>query len=90
MKNFVFMLLCLVMPTLAFAQVDTCRVASDVGTGGNLNDSVTAVIGRDPTFAKFNNTVFKLEPYGYYILTATITTPAHSNFRLEGDRKSVV
>ena len=84
MKNFGIVLLCALLPILALAQVDTVRVPSDAGSGGNLNTAIQNVINADPTGAQFSNTVFKLEPRGYYILVTTITTPAHSNFRLEG------
>ncbi len=84
MKKFGIVLLFAVLPVLAFAQTDTVRVASDVGSGGNLNTAVANVIAADPSFAQFNNTVFKLEANGFYILTGVIQTPPHSNFRLEG------
>ena len=62
------------------AQIDTVAVPSDLKTSteGNLNAAISGVINADPTGAKLSNTVFKLEPYGCYILTGTITTPPHS------------
>ena len=62
---------------LLSAAKDTIRVVSDAtaSTEGNLNAAISTVITADPTGAKLSNTVFKLEPYGYYILTGTITTP---------------
>ncbi len=57
----------------AFAQIDTVSVPSDVPPGeGNLNSAVEAAIDA----GALSNTVFALEPYGYYILTRTITIPA--------------
>jgi len=57
----------------AWTQPDTLNVPSDVPPGeGNLNKAVQAAI----TAGTLSNTVFKLEPYGYYILTSTITVPA--------------
>ena len=79
------MLLCSFLSVSVYAVgTDTVYVPSDAGSGGNLNNAITNVINADPTGAQLSNTVFKLEPYGYYILTQTITTPAGSYFRLEG------
>ena len=84
MKRFAIVLLCVFLPVLVFAGPDTVFVPTDAGSGGNLNTAVATVINADPTGAKLSNTVFKLEPYGYYILTGVISTPPHSLFRLEG------
>ncbi len=84
MKKFAFVLLCVFLSAQLLAQTDTVRVPSDAGAGGNLNTAVTNVINADPTGAQLSNTVFLLEPYGYYILTGVISTPAHSHFHLEG------
>ena len=84
MKQFVFVLLCAVLPISLFAQTDTVDVPSDAGSGGNLNTAIANVITADPTGAALSNTVFRLQPYGYYILTGTITTPAHAHLYLVG------
>lgn len=55
----------------AHAQTDTVTVPSDVSANGNLNRAVGAAI----TAGTLSNTVFALEPNGYYILTGTITVP---------------
>ncbi len=83
MKKLAIVLLCTFLTGSLFAQTDTVRVASDAGSGGNLNTAVSTVISADPTGAKLSNTVFMLEPYGYYILTGAISTPAGSHFHLE-------
>jgi Secretion system C-terminal sorting domain len=74
MKHCVYMLLCLaVLLSVSLYAADTVYVASDAlgSSGGNLNTAVTTAI----TAGTLSNTVFKLDPYGYYILTGTITVP---------------
>ena len=62
------------------AQTDTVTVPSDfpAGTEGNLNKAVQKAIDA----GSISTTVFKLEAYGYYILTGTITTPAGSHLTI--------
>ncbi len=91
MKYFVRLLLFLgvvMIPLVLQAQTDTIVVTSDLTTStqGNLNNAINTVIVADSVnhTNHFSNTVFMLQPYGYYILTGTITTPAHSHFYLEG------
>jgi hypothetical protein len=69
-----------------YAQTATVVVHSDLdnGTEGNLNTAINNVITADPTGNQLSNTVFQLEPYGYYILTSTITTPRHAHLYLVG------
>jgi hypothetical protein len=66
----------------AFAQTDTVAVPSDLTTAteGNLNKAVQKAIDA----GTISTTVFKLEPYGYYILTGTITTPVNSHLYIVG------
>ncbi|MGA9121103.1 MAG: T9SS type A sorting domain-containing protein [Bacteroidota bacterium] len=65
------LLLCIV--TTGMAQTDTVDVPSDRGHGeGGLNAAVSAAIGS----GTLSKTVFRLEPFGYYILDSTITVPA--------------
>ncbi|NMB83215.1 MAG: hypothetical protein GYA14_15510, partial [Ignavibacteria bacterium] len=60
------------LPFLIHGQT-VVKVASDnPPSEGNLNKAVTAAI----TAGTLNNTVFELEPYGYYVLTGTIGVPA--------------
>ena len=72
------------MPVLLCAQTDTIVVTSDLTTNteGNLNNAISQVINSDS--AHFSNYVFMLQPYGYYILTGTITTPVNQHFYLIG------
>ena len=88
MKKIVIALLFVVamLSVSLFAQTKVVNVVSDLtnGTEGNLNKAISSVITADPTGAQLSNTVFKLEAYGYYILTGTITTPAHSHLYLQG------
>ena len=76
------------VPVLLQAQTDTITVTSDLTTNteGNLNIAISQVIVADSLnhTNKFSNTVFKLEPYGYYILTGTITTPKHAKLTIVG------
>ena len=56
-----------------FGQSDTVLVQDFFDAGeGTLNDAVAAKIGA----GILSNTVFRLKPYGLYVLTATITVPA--------------
>jgi hypothetical protein len=56
-----------------FAQTDTVFVQSDILPGeGNLNTAVKTVTDA----GKLSNTVFMLEPFGYYVLIDSILVPA--------------
>ncbi len=90
MKHFLWSLLlaAIMIPVSLYAQTDTVVVTSDLTTSteGNLNNAIGDIIVADSINHTDNlsNTVFKLEPYGYYILTATITTPPHSHLYIIG------
>jgi hypothetical protein len=88
MKTMVITLLLLTVTLTVslFGQLTPVNVVSDLTTSteGNLNNAISDVINADPTGAQLSNTVFNLEPYGYYILTATITTPPHSHLHIVG------
>ncbi len=90
MKHFIRLLLlaAVMIPASLYAQTDTVTVISDLTTSteGNLNKAIGDIILADSINHTNNlsNTVFKLQPYGYYILTATITTPPHSHLYLIG------
>jgi hypothetical protein len=83
----------IMMPISLYAQMDTITVISDYtnSTEGNLNTAISNVIVADSVnhTSKFSNTVFLLQPYGYYILTGTITTPSTRIFTLS-DRRRVL
>lgn len=62
-------------PAMLFGQTDTVDVIDffDVGGGeGTLNTAVTTAIN-DGTLS---NKVFRLKPFGYYVLSGTINVPA--------------
>ena len=57
----------------AYAQTDSVAVPSDIPPHeGNLNIAIQNAIDA----GTLSNTVFHLEPNGYYVLTKTITVPA--------------
>ena len=79
MKNCVrvLILLAVLVPISLFGQTDTVDVKdffdqSGGGGGGSLNAAVTARINA----GTLSNTVFRLKPYGLYVLNATIVVPA--------------
>jgi hypothetical protein len=72
--TYAIVLFALLLPALAFAQTDTVDVPDFFTPGygeGTLNDAVTAKINA----GTLSNTVFRLKPYGLYVLTSTITVP---------------
>ena len=83
MKQFVFVLLCAVLPVSLAAQTVIVSVPQDNGAGGNLNTAVQNVITADPTGAQLSNTVFQLAAGGFYILTGAITTPVGAHLYIE-------
>ncbi len=48
---------------------------------GTLNDAVTTAINA----GKLSSTIFKLQPYGTYVLNGTITTPAGQTIEITAD-----
>ena len=67
------MLAALLVPASLFAVTDTVYVTSDVFPGqGNLNWAINGAID----LGTLSTSVFKLEPYGYYVLSGTIIVPA--------------
>ena len=68
-------LLTVLLPALLIAQTDTVDVpdfVSTAGQEGTLNNAIQAKISA----GTLSNTVFRLQPYGLYVLSATITVPA--------------
>jgi len=66
-------LLAVLFPAQLFAQTDTVDVPDFFASGeGTLNAAITAKI----TAGTLSKTVFRLKPYGLYVLSATITVPA--------------
>lgn len=61
------------------AQTDTVNVPGDIPPGeGNLNNYIKERINS----GTLSNTVFKLEPYGYYILTDSIVVPKEEHLTI--------
>lgn len=73
------------MYTVSFAAKDTVYVPDTYaasGAEGTLNDAVTAALNA----GKLSTTVFKLSPYGLYILSGAIVTPSGSTLEIVADR----
>lgn len=84
-QTLLLLLFTLCLADLSFAQKDTVYVQGTIesgGTAGTLNDAITAAINA----GTLSNTVFKLTSYDYYVLTASIVTPAGSVLEIVGDR----
>jgi hypothetical protein len=83
MKKFawVVLLVLVAFPAVLVAQTDTVDVLDmfDAGGGeGTLNIAVQAKIDA----GTLSNTVFRLKPYGLYVLSSTITVPAGKKLTL--------
>jgi hypothetical protein len=67
----------------SFAQKTTVVVQDywETSKEGTLNDAVAAAI----TAGKLSSTIFKLKPYGTYVLSGTITTPAGQTLEITAD-----
>jgi len=74
MKKFFFTFLIAAIPTISFAQVDTVNVPSD--NPPNSVGALCSMVQASITAGTLSNTVFKLEPNGYYILTGPLVVPA--------------
>jgi hypothetical protein len=84
MKRIVTMMsLIAVLCTSSYAQKTTVTVDDYWTTGkeGTLNDAVTKAISS----GSLSNTIFKLKPYGTYVLTGTITTPPGQTLEITAD-----
>jgi len=84
MKNWLnaIVLLAILLPVGLFAQTDTVNVPDfydpTSGGEGTLNNAITTAI----TAGTLSNKVFKLKPYGLYVLSATIRVPAGKKLTL--------
>ena len=67
----------------SYAQKTIVNVQDFYSTGkeGTLNDAVAAAIKA----GTLSNTIFKLSPYGAYVLNGTITTPAGQTLEISAD-----
>jgi hypothetical protein len=85
MKNYIYALIiiALILPISVFAQPVVVIVpdAFETGREGTLNDSIAAVIGRGALY----NTIFKLNLYGLYPITGTITVPMGEHLTIIAD-----
>lgn len=77
MKNclYAIVLFAVFLPAGLFAQTDTVDVKDffdPAGGEGSLNSAIQTKIGA----GTLSNTVFRLKPYGLYVLSATIRVPA--------------
>src|ERR1700690_3725916 len=80
-------LLAALFPALIFAQTDTVNVPDFFASGeGTLNAAVSAAI----TAGTLSTTVFKLKPFGLYVLSATITVPAGKKLTIVADDPGTV
>jgi hypothetical protein len=79
-KRFLFVILLMTtLSLLSLAQKTVVEVPSDnFPNEGNLNQAVAAAIDA----GTLSNTIFQLEPYGYYILTGTIVIPAGEHLEI--------
>ena len=80
---FLIMIITLFIPAASFAQKDTVVVKDYYTTGneGTLNDAINAAMQAGTV----SNTVFKLEPYGTYVLNAPIDLSSDPGATLEID-----
>ncbi len=87
MKHFLtlFMFLAFACATL-YAQKDTVYVPDFVSTGGTegtLNNAIDSVVTAG---GNLSNVVFKLSPYGLYILSGSVTTPAGQVLEIDANK----
>jgi hypothetical protein len=84
MKHFLtlFFLLCILRISV-YAQKQVIEVKDywETSTEGTLNDAVTKAINS----GTLSNTVFKLKPYGTYVLTGSIITPPGQTLEITAD-----
>ncbi|MCX6133188.1 MAG: T9SS type A sorting domain-containing protein [Ignavibacteriales bacterium] len=71
------------MCTSLYAQKQVVVVSDywETSKEGTLNDAVTAAI----TGGRLSNTIFKLKPYGTYVLTGSIITPPGQTLEITAD-----
>jgi hypothetical protein len=68
-------LLLVMFPALLIAQTDTVDVPDFISTAG-VEGTLNTAIAERISAGTLSNTVFRLKPYGLYVLTSTITVPA--------------
>jgi hypothetical protein len=81
MKRFLTVLFVTLLVTVSLlAQKTVVQVPSDLTGEGNLNNAIEAATNA----GTLSNTIFELEPYGYYILTASIVVPGGEHLEIVG------
>jgi hypothetical protein len=78
MKYLLTMLLLAVMLPVSIYGQTVVQVPSDFTGEGNLNNAVQTAINS----GTLSNTIFELEPFGYYILTGTIVVPVGQHLQI--------
>jgi hypothetical protein len=84
MRRFLTMLaVVFITSSMLYAQKQVVEVKDYFSTGqeGTLNNAVQAAI----TSGTLSNTIFKLDPYGTYVLSGTITTPPGQTLEIDAD-----
>ena len=76
-----FLLCILSISVYAQKQVITVNDYWETNTEGTLNDAVTKAINS----GTLSNTIFKLKPYGTYVLNGAITTPPGQTLEITAD-----
>jgi hypothetical protein len=79
--TFLFLLSILCTSIYAQKQVITVKDYWETSQEGTLNDAVTAAINS----GTLSNTIFKLKPYGTYVLTGSIITPPGQTLEITAD-----
>jgi len=80
-RSFTVTFLTMLLATSLYAQKTTVQVPSDVAPGeGNLNNAIQAAING----GTLSNTIFELEPYGYYVSIGRIIVPVGEHLEIVG------
>ncbi|RPI04671.1 MAG: hypothetical protein EHM64_09250, partial [Ignavibacteriae bacterium] len=79
--NILFLFSILFTPLFAQKQVVVVKDYWETSAEGTLNDAVTAAINA----GTLSNTIFKLKPYGTYVLNGSIITPPGQTLEITAD-----
>lgn len=82
---FTLFIFTLIVSTSVYAQKDTVYVPDFISSGGQegtLNNAIDSVVNAG---GNLSNVVFKLSPYGLYVLSGVITTPAGAVLEIDAD-----
>ena len=78
----VLFLVAVFFPALLLAQMDTVDVPDFFTTPGGGEGTLNAAVEAKVAAGTLSNTVFRLKPYGYYVLSSTIVVPAGKKLTL--------